>query len=444
MRDTFDFIPAYDAPGFSSTSGINLSMKQTQLCTHTKKDAPKDEVARNAQLLIRGGFIHKEMAGVYSYLPLGLRVIKKIEEIIRQEMNAIGGQEIVMTALQEKEVWEKTGRWDDAVVDTWFKTRLKNDTELGLAYTHEPAITALMKDYISSYRDLPAYLYQFQTKFRNELRAKSGLFRGREFIMKDLYSFSRTDEELNAFYEKVITAYQKIFVRVGIGDRTYMTLASGGTFGTAYSHEFQTLTAAGEDTIYVHKGKNIAVNKEVLNDDTLRGLNITEDELVEEKSIEVGNIYKLGTFYSKPLNLVYTAESGAVLPAVMGSYGIGVGRLMGTITEVLSHEKGIYWPKEVAPFAVHMISLCRESVDVHAAEALYAEFILGHIEVLYDDRDVRAGEKFADADLLGIPIRIVVSEKTLAHGMVEVRGLRESDTELVKKEDLLACVSRKV
>ncbi|MBI4261904.1 prolyl-tRNA synthetase, partial [Candidatus Uhrbacteria bacterium] len=256
--------------------------RQSQLFTRTRRNAPKDEVSKNAQLLVRAGFIHKELAGVYSFLPLGLRVLKKIEQIIREEMNAIGGQEIVMTALQEKNVWEKTGRWDDKVVDAWFKTKLKNDTELGLAYTHEPALTALMKDFISSYRDLPSYPYQFQTKFRNELRAKSGLFRGREFVMKDLYSFSKSQGELDTFYETVIQAYQKVFTRVGLGDRTYLTLASGGTFGTKYSHEFQTLTEAGEDTIYIHRGKNIAINKEVMNDDTLAMLGVTRGELVED------------------------------------------------------------------------------------------------------------------------------------------------------------------
>lgn len=252
-------------------------MRQSLLLSKTRKHAPSDEVSKNAQLLIRAGYVHKEMAGVYTYLPLGLRVFKKIEQIIRDEMNAIDGQEIIMTALQEKAIWEKTGRWDDEVVDNWFKTKLKNDTELGLAYTHEPPITALMKDYITSYRSLPVYAYQFQTKFRNELRAKSGLFRGREFVMKDLYSFSKTQEELDAYYERCIKAYNTIFERVGLGDITYITFASGGTFGTKYSHEFQTLTEAGEDTIYIHEEKNIAINQEVLNQETLDTLDMIHD-----------------------------------------------------------------------------------------------------------------------------------------------------------------------
>lgn len=394
-------------------------MRQSQLFTKTRKEAPKDEVSKNAQLLIRAGYIHKEMAGAYSYLPLGLKVFKKIEQIIREEMDAIGGQEMVMTALQEKGVWEKTSRWDDKVVDNWFKTKLKNDSELGLAYTHEPPMTELMKGYVASYRDLPFYAYQFQLKFRNELRAKSGILRGREFVMKDLYSFSRTQEELDEFYEKAIAAYRRVFERAGIGGKTYMTLASGGVFGTKYSHEFQTLTDAGEDTIYVHEGKKIAVNKEVLTDETLRDLGVARGELTEAKSIEVGNIYKLGTFYSEPQGLKFRDEDGTEKPVVMGSYGIGLGRVMGTIVEVFADERGLVWPEAVAPFRVHLVELSGgEDVKKEAAE-LYRELTQAGIETLWDDRDLRAGEKFADSDLIGIPLRVVVSQKTLAEGTLE-------------------------
>ena len=386
--------------------------------------------------MIRAGFIHKEMAGVYSYLPLGLRVFKKIEQIIREEMNGIEGQEIVMTALQESGIWEKTGRWDDAVFDNWFKTKLKNDTELGLAYTHEPAITSLMKEYVSSYRDLPVYAYQFQTKFRNELRAKSGLFRGREFVMKDLYSFSRTQAELDAYYERAIQAYRNIFHRLGVGDRTYLTLASGGSFGTKFSHEFQTITAAGEDTIYIHDGKSVAINKEVYTKETLDMLGVKESELREEKSIEVGNIYKLGTFYSEPLGFLFKTETGEDQPVIMGSYGIGLGRVMGTIVEVLSDDNGIVWPAAVAPYHVHLLSLCRESDNIARAAVLYADLAKQGIEVLFDDRDVRAGEKFADSDLIGIPLRVVVSEKTLAQGSVEIKRRDKSESMLVSIDNI--------
>ncbi|MDE2188753.1 MAG: prolyl-tRNA synthetase, partial [Patescibacteria group bacterium] len=259
-------------------------MRQTQLFTKTRREAPKDEVSKNAQLLIRAGFIHKEMAGVYSYLPLGLRVMENIVRVIREEMNAIGGQELHLTALQDAEIWKKTGRWDDGVVDNWFKTKLKNETELGLGFTHEEPLTNLMRDYISSFRDLPFSVYQFQTKFRNETRAKSGIMRGREFLMKDLYSFSKDTSEHEVFYEKAKQAYIKIFGRLGLGESTYVTFASGGSF-SKYSHEFQTITDAGEDIIYVDEGKKIAVNKEVLNDEVLKDLGLKRGELVEKKAV---------------------------------------------------------------------------------------------------------------------------------------------------------------
>ncbi len=409
-------------------------MKQSQLFTKTRKEAPKDEVSKNAELLIRAGFIHKEMAGVYAFLPLGLRVLNKIVQIIREEMNGIEGQEVSLTALQTKDVWEKTGRWDDKVVDNWFKTKLKNDTELGLAYTHEAALAEVMKDYVTSYRDLPSYVYQFQTKFRNELRAKSGIFRGREFLMKDLYSFNRTPEELDAFYEKAIKAYRNIFARVGLGDITYLTVASGGSFGTKYSHEFQTLTSAGEDIIYIDKKKHIAVNKEVLDDETLSSFGINREELVEEKSVEVGNIYKLGSFYSTPLELNYKTETGELKPVIMGSYGIGVSRLMGAITEVFADDKGLVWPSSVAPYRVHLISLGEKAQIV--AEKLYADLMKKGIEVLFDDRDMRPGEKFADSDLIGIPTRIVVSEKTIAENIFEVKDRKTGEVKKVSAEEL--------
>ncbi len=415
-----------------------MRMKQSHLFTKTRKEAPKDEVAKNAQLLIRAGFIHKEMAGVYSFLPLGVRVMKKIENIIREEMNAIGGQEVTMTALQEKDVWEKTGRWDDKVVDNWFKTKLKNETDLGLAYTHEPAMTAMMKDYISSYRDLPMYPYQFQIKFRNELRVKSGIMRGREFLMKDLYSFSKTQEELDVFYDICIGAYKKIFTRLGIGDRTFLTVASGGNFGTKYSHEFQTLTGAGEDTIYIHKGKNIAINDEVLNEETFKMLGVSKADLVVEKSVEVGNIYKLGTFYSKPLDLTYKDEAGNDVPVIMGSYGIGIGRVMGTIAEVYADPAGLVWPMSIAPFQVHLIMLTdKEGKVKKQAENFYEKMMDKGIEVLFDDRDMRPGEKFADSDLIGIPVRVVVSEKTMADNVVEVKDRKSGEMHKVSPEEFL-------
>lgn len=395
-------------------------MKQSQLFTRTRKESPKDEVSKNADLLIRAGFIHKEMAGAYSILPLGLRTMKKIEQIIRDEMNKIGGQEISLTALQEKDIWQKTNRWDDEVVDNWFKTKLKNETELGLAFTHEEPLTNLMRDHVSSYNHLPQYVYQFQTKFRNETRAKSGILRGREFLMKDLYSFSKNEQEHNEFYEKTSEAYKNIFEKLGIGHLTYKTFASGGSFAE-FSHEFQTITDAGEDIIYIDEKSGIAVNKEVYTDEVLQKLNLKKEDLIEKKSVEVGNIFTLANKFSEPLELIFTDEKGNRAPVFMGSYGIGVSRLMGTIAEVLSDEKGIVWPKSVTPFDLHLVCLNTDNAEVVSeANKIYEGLIKNGFSVLFDDRDKQAGEKFADSDLIGIPKRIVVSKKTLLVGAHEV------------------------
>ncbi len=404
-------------------------MKFSQLFTRTRKDAPTDEVSKNAQLLIRGGFIHKEMAGVYSYLPLGLRVLNNINEIIREEMNAIGGQEIQMTALQNPEIWKKTDRWKQ---DVWFKTALSAGGEVGLGWTQEEAVTHIASQYVSSYRDLPFSAFQIQTKFRNEERAKSGIMRGREFLMKDLYSFHANEEDLGRFYDSAIEAYKKIFARMGIGEKTYLTFASGGAF-SKYSHEFQTISDAGEDTIYVSKKKGIAVNKDVLNDEVLADLGLSRDELEEKKAIEVGNIFKLGTRFSEPLGLSYTDEKSEKKPVVMGCYGIGPSRLMGAIVEVLSDDMGIVWPEEIAPFSVHLISLNKND----EAEKLYAELVAKGITVLYDDREGSAGGKFADADLLGIPTRIVVSEKSLVAGGVEVKKRTEKESKIISLAEII-------
>ncbi len=412
-------------------------MKQSELFTKTRREAPKDEVAKNAQLLIRAGFIHKEMAGVYSYLPLGLRVLNKIVNVIREEMNSIGGQEILLTALQNKELWQTSDRWDDEKLDIWFKTSLKNGGELGLGFTHEEPLTALMKDHIRSFRDLPKAVYQFQTKFRNEPRAKSGLMRGREFLMKDLYSFN-TDEKSHAeFYEKAKQAYIRIFDRLGIGNETFVTFASGGSF-SKYSHEFQTITDAGEDTIYVHDGKRIAVNREVLNDEVLKDLGLLRSDLSEKKAVEVGNIFNLGTRFSEALGLHYKDEEGKSKPVVMGSYGIGPGRVMGTIVELCADDKGLVWPEAIAPFAMHLVALFDESGKVKkAADDLYDKLTKNGIEVLYDDRECSAGEKFGDADLIGIPRRVVVSEKTLEKDAVEIKDRVTDEIDVVPLKKLL-------
>jgi len=412
-------------------------MRQSQLFTKTRKEAPKDEVSKNAGLLIRGGYVYKEMAGVYAYLPLGLRVMNKIINIIREEMNAIGGQEVTLTALQQKETWMPTDQWDDAKVEIWFKTNLKNGTELGLAPTHEPPITKMMKDFVASYRNLPAYVYQFQTKFRNEVRAKSGIMRSREFIMKDLYSFSRDAAEHDAYYEKAKAAYVRIYERVGLGASTYVTFASGGMF-SKFSHEFQTITDAGEDTIYVSEAKKIAVNKEVYNDEVLAGLGLTKSDLVEKKAIEVGNIFSLGTRFSDALDLKFKNEAGESKSPIMGCYGIGPGRVMGTIVETLSDEKGIVWPEAVAPFQVHLVALFdKNGVVKPIAEKLYQSLTAKGVEVLFDDReDMGAGAKFSDADLMGMPKCYIISEKTLATESVEVKDRKTGKVEMKKISEL--------
>jgi prolyl-tRNA synthetase len=412
-------------------------MKQSKLFTKTQKFAPKDEVSKNAQLLIRAGFVHKEMAGVYSFLPLGLRVFNNIMNIIREEMNAIGGQELFLTTLQKKELWNKTNRWDDEIVDNWFKTKLKNGTELGLAFTHEEAITAMMKTFITSYKDLPFTAYQFQNKFRNETRAKSGIMRGREFIMKDLYSFSRTIEEHEEFYEKSKKAYTKIFKRLGVGDKTYLTFASGGTF-SKYSHEFQTICDAGEDIVYIDKEKGIAINEEVYNEEVLADLKLNKDDLVKEKVAEVGNIFSLGTKFSDAFDLTYKDEKGEEQKVIMGSYGIGPARVMGVIVELLSDEGGIVWPESVAPFKVHLINIGEEE----KTEEIYKQLQEAGIEVLWDDRDVRPGEKFADSDLIGIPNRVVVSSRSLEAGGVEFKKRTEKDGEIIAIEELMMRVKK--
>ena len=417
-------------------------MRQSQLFTKTRKTAPKDEVAKNAQLLIRGGFIHKEMAGVYSLLPLGLRVLERINTVIREEMNAIGGQEMLMTSLQNKELWEQTDRWDDAKVSNWFKTTLKGGGEAGLGFTHEEPLTNIMRSHISSYTDLPKLAYQIQWKFRNEERAKSGILRGREFLMKDLYTFARSEEEHTELYEKTAAAYMRIFERLGIGDRTYRTFASGGVF-SKYSHEFQCLSDVGEDTVYVSAEKNIAVNKEVLQPDVLADLGLNESDLEEKKAIEVGNIFSLGTRFSEALGLKFKDADGKDAPVVMGSYGIGSTRMMGVLAEVLSDDKGLVWPKEVAPFAAQLISISGGNADVIAeADRMYDLLREHSIEVLYDDRDARAGEKFADADLIGIPTRIIISEKTVAEGGVEISARSNGKADIVPESQIIETLSK--
>jgi len=408
-------------------------MKMSELATKTLHQAPADETAKNAQLLIKAGYINKEMAGVYSFLPLGLIVLNNIMAIIREEMNAIGGQEVLLSGLQNPAPWQASGRWDDTVVDIWFKTKLKGGQEIGLGNTHEEALTSAMINHIQSYKDLPVYVYQLQTKFRNELRAKSGLMRTREFIMKDLYSFCRSEEEHEKFYQHCQDAYTKIFKRVGLGEQTYLTFASGGSF-SKFSHEFQTVCEAGEDTIYVSREHGLAVNAEVMNNEVLAELKLDRGELEEAKAAEVGNIFSLGTKYSDAIGLRFSDEHGHTQPVVMGSYGIGPARVMAVITELMADEHGLVWPEAVAPYKYHLIGLGSAEAVVQAEE-VYRGLSQAGQGVLFDDRDERAGTKLADADLIGLPVRLVVSDKTKQQ--IEYKKRSSPQTHLLNLNQLI-------
>jgi prolyl-tRNA synthetase len=376
------------------------------------------------------------MAGVYAFLPLGLKVLENIKTIIREEMDAIGGQELIMTNLQSREKWEVTTRWDDEVVDVWFKTKLKDESEVGLAWSHEEPIVEMMKPYVSSYKDMPISAYQFQTKLRNELRSKSGIMRGREFLMKDMYSIATDAAQHDKIYNGVMDAYIRVFERLGLGDDTYVTFASGGSF-TKFSHEFQTVCETGEDTIYLHRKKNIAINEEVLDDESLQKLGITRDELEKVKSSEVGNIFNFGTDKSEQMDFTYTDENGDKKFIHLGSYGIGISRVMGVIAEKFADDKGLVWPEAIAPAKVYLARLSEDAAVTKTADALYDDLRKRGVSVFYDDRDLRAGQKFADADLMGIPYRIVVSEKTCQSGKHELKARTESDNKMLDIDGIL-------
>lgn len=413
-------------------------MRQTKLFTKTRKEVPADEVSKNAQLLIRAGYVYKVMAGVYAYTPLGLRVLEKIKQIVRDEMNAIGGQELIMTSLQPQEIWEGTGRWSAEAVDVWFKTKLQDGTDLGLAWSHEEAIMTMMAGYVHSYKDLPISVYQFQTKLRNELRAKSGIMRGREFVMKDMYSLHASEADMDEYYERVTEAYKKIYDRLGLGSETFVTFASGGAF-TKFSHEFQTLCDAGEDILYISKDKTVAVNEEVLDDATAE-IGISKDELAPVKTVEVGNIFKFGTEKGEKMNVTYKDVDGIDKPIYLASYGIGITRVMGVLVEKFGDDKGLVWPEAVAPFKVHLVGLNLEDGDVKDwAEGLYTTLTEAGIEVLFDDRiETRAGEKFSDSDLLGLPYRVVVSKKGKENGQFEVVTRATGEVRQLTEEALFA------
>jgi prolyl-tRNA synthetase len=410
-------------------------MRLSQLFTNTARENPAGETSANAKLLERAGFVYKNSAGVYSYLPLGWRVIQKIATIIREEMNAIGGQELLMQALIEKRYLDATKRWD---VEIGFEVKSKKEKEpnFTLGWTHEEVLAEIAANFVNSYKDLPFSAYQIQTKFRNEPRAKSGLLRGREFMMKDLYSFHANDKDLWRFYEDIKEAYHKIFHRCGL--KAYYTVAAGGAFTVSNTHEFQVLSEVGEDTIALCRNCEYAENKEISKLDSGDQCPKCKGKIILEKAIEVGNIFPLGTKYSEAFNLKYTDEKGAKKHVVMGSYGIGLGRLMGTAVEVCHDDAGIIWPENISPFKFHLISL---EGGEEKAEEIYNQLIKKGAEVLFDDRGGKtAGEKFADADLIGIPMRLLISHKTLEKGSFELKRRNSNNTELIpltKLADLL-------
>lgn len=408
-------------------------MRRTNLFIKTSRTAPADEVAKNAQLLIRAGFVYKVMAGVYAYTPLGLKVLEKIKQIVREEMNAVLGQELIMSSLQRKDTWEVTGRWDDEAVDVWFKSKLKDDTEVGFGWSHEEAIIEMMKQSVQSYKDLPQSVYQFQTKMRNELRAKSGIMRGREFIMKDMYSMHANQADMDQYYEQVISAYKRAFERLGLGESTFVTFASGGAF-TKFSHEFQTICDAGEDTLYANADRTVAVNEEVL-DDATNELGVDKNDLTPVTTAEVGNIFKFGTEKSEKMDFYYTGEDGQRHAVYLASYGIGITRVMGVIVEKFADDKGLVWPDNIAPFRVYLVSIGSGGAAV--ADDLYTKLQKAGIEVLYDDRDARPGEKFADAELMGLPYRITTSDRLASEQKFELTVRATGETSLLTISELL-------
>lgn len=410
-------------------------MRQSKLFTKTRREAPADEVSKNAQLLVRAGYVHKEMAGVYSYLPFGKRVLGKIANIVREEMDAIGGQEITMATLHPSEPWKQTGAWDS--VDVVFKMLSRTEKEYTIGQSEEEIVTPIARDYVTSYKDLPVAIYQIGQKYRDELRAKSGIMRGREFTMKDMYSFHETQEDFDRFYAVVKESYLKVYARLGLVAKA--TEASGGSFTKKLSYEFMVLTDAGEDDILYCDHCSYCVNAEI--SDQKEGDQCTRCDagtLSRAKASEVGNIFDLGTKYSTDFSFTFKDKEGKDQYPIMGCFGIGISRLMGVIVEAFADDKGLVWPKAVAPFTHHLVSLGHDDDEVSKlADALYDDLRKNGVEVLYDDLDARAGEKFAESDLLGMPTRIVVGKDAVATGQFEVVDRATGKVDKVTRDNLL-------
>jgi len=403
-------------------------MKQSRLFCKTKKETPKDAEVISHKLLVKGDFIEQTISGVYRFLPLGLKVLKKIEKIIREEMWDLGAQEVLLPTLQDKKLWLETNRWQ-TIDPPLFKLLDRHQKEIALGPTHEEEMVDIARKRVKSYQDLPFSLFQIQNKFRNEMRASGGLLRQREFLMKDLYSFYSNEEEAREFYERVKKAYFKIFRRCAL--QTILVEASSGTIGGKLSHEFQVEAEVGEDRILICSkcgyGVNIEKIGEIKKCPECRGI------LEKKNSIEVGHIFYLGTKYSKAMSADFKDRDGKEKPILMGCYGIGLPRLMATIVEIHHDEKGMIWPQSVAPFQLHLIRIENSRPVKLAAEKLYNDLTKENIEVLYDDRlDKSAGEKFADCDLIGVPRRLVISERTLKQNCAELKNRGAKKTKLIK------------
>jgi len=397
-----------------------------------EKTVSKESESINHQLLVQAGFVRQLMAGVYTYLPMGLMVLRKISQIVREEMDKIEGEEILMPMLHPAEIWKKSGGWDS--VDVLFKLKSRTDKEYALGQSQEEVVTPLMKEFIHSYKDLPRATYHIQWKFRDELRAKSGILRGREFLMKDMYSWHESQEDFDSYYEKVKAAYIEVFKRLGLDAK--VTEASGGAFTEKVSYEFEVLTEAGEAHILYCDNCDYCVN---VDDITTFSVGDTcprcgKEKLKSAKAAEVGNVFDLGQKYSKAFDMSVVGKNGENIFPIMGCYGIGISRTMGVIVEKFHDDKGMIWPKSVAPFLVHLVDLQQNE----KAGEVYETIKKAGIEVLWDDREgVSAGEKFADADLIGCPVRVVISQRSLDKGGVEVKMRQSSESEIISAEKIV-------
>lgn len=408
-------------------------MKQSLLFVPTLKDAPKDAEVRSHKLMSRAGLVKQVAAGIYSYLPLGYRVIKKIEAIIREELDKIGCSELLMPALQPRDLWEESGRWDKYGPEL-MRLQDRKERDFCLGPTHEEIITQVVRDYLNSYKKLPLALYQIQTKFRDEMRPRFGLMRGREFIMKDAYSFHETEEELNEWYKAFTVAYTEIFNRCGLATR--IVSSDVGQIGGNEADEFMVMSEVGEDTITYCMSCSYAANQEHSGLESGDKCPVCGGTIEEAKGIEVGNIFKLGTKYSESMNAKVINKDGEQVPVIMGCYGIGISRTLMASVEQHSTDEGIVWPEEIAPFQVHIIPINVKNEEQHAlATEIYQDLLAQGVEVLLDDRQERAGSKFKDADLIGIPYRIIVG-KDAKDGNVEFVDRKQGKKDVISKADI--------